>query len=71
VNGHDYVATQTLFTKQGQTLAEVGARCDRVPASSLRWLLTRGAIALDVPPRRVRPADAQPQAAQGSRPQED
>lgn len=44
MNGRDYVAMQRLSTKANETLAEMGERCDRVPAASLNWLLEQDLI---------------------------
>jgi hypothetical protein len=46
MNGADYVATERLTTKKGDVLAEIGERCDQVPASSLDWLAEQGLIVL-------------------------
>lgn len=49
MNGADYVATTRLSTKKNVTLADVGERCDRVPAESLPWLIEQGLI-VPMPP---------------------
>jgi hypothetical protein len=45
LDGHDYVARTRLTTRAGALLADVGERCDAVPARSLPWLLEQGLIA--------------------------
>lgn len=45
LDGRTYVALRRLSTKADETLAEVGETCERVPASSLPWLLASGKIA--------------------------
>lgn len=44
MNGVDYIATVRLSNKADETLAVMGEPCDRVPASSLPWLLEQGLI---------------------------
>jgi hypothetical protein len=44
MKGSDYVAVKTLWTREG-LVAAPGERCDRVPVSSLPWLLEQGKIA--------------------------
>jgi hypothetical protein len=44
LRGADYVARVELTDKANRVLAAVGARCDQVPAPSLRWLLEQGLI---------------------------
>lgn len=44
LNGKDYLALRRLSTKDDQTLAEVGATCERVPVESLAALLASGKI---------------------------
>ena len=44
MDGKNFVATVRLSTKANDTLALPGERCDRVPASSLPWLLEQGLI---------------------------
>jgi len=44
MNGQHYVALVRLSNKDDETLADVGERCHRVPASSLPWLLETGRI---------------------------
>lgn len=39
-----YVATVRLTTKDGRVLAMPGETCERVPASSLPWLIDQGLI---------------------------
>jgi hypothetical protein len=46
MNGADYIATVRLSTKQNETLAEPGERCDQVPTASLEWLAEQGLIVL-------------------------
>jgi hypothetical protein len=51
VNGRDYVALVRLSNKDDEALADVGERCDRVPPSSLPWLLETGRIEFFAAPR--------------------
>ena len=44
MTGAYYVARARLSDKAGETLADVGETCDRVPDSSLPWLLESGLI---------------------------
>lgn len=56
MKGSDYVAVRRLTNREGEVLAMPGATCERVPESSLSWLLDRGWIkAGEVPaaPERV------------------
>lgn len=50
LNGADYRALHRLSTADDETLADVGETCERVPASSLAWLLAYGLIAPVTPP---------------------
>lgn len=43
--GKDYVARETLYNRTGTVIAVVGQTCERVPATSLPWLLEGGHIA--------------------------
>jgi hypothetical protein len=44
MNGADYVATERLTTKAGDVLALPGDTCERVPESSLPWLVEQELI---------------------------
>ena len=44
MNGADYIAVVRLSTKANDTLALPGETCERVPASSLSWLVAQGLI---------------------------
>lgn len=44
MNGTDYIAAAQLTDKSGDVLAAPGEACDRVPATSLPWLLEQGYI---------------------------
>ena len=44
MDGKNFVATVRLSTKANDTLAMPGERCDRVPASSLPWLVEQGLV---------------------------
>ena len=44
LHGAAFVATTRLSTLKDETLAEAGETCERVPASSLPWLLEQGQI---------------------------
>ncbi len=44
-DGSKYIATVELTSKAGEVLAAPGQACDRVPGSSLSWLLAQGLIA--------------------------
>jgi hypothetical protein len=58
--GAQFVANERLSNLADETLADVGDTCERVPASSLPWLLAQG---------RIRPADpmpARPPAGKGA-----
>lgn len=44
MDGREFLAVVRLSTKGDATLADVGERCDRVPAASLPWLLAQGLI---------------------------
>lgn len=44
MTGADYIARVRLTTKAGDVLAMPGETCERVPASSLPWLLAGGRI---------------------------
>lgn len=54
MHGAEYVALTGLSAADGAPFAAVGETCERVPASSLPWLLRAGCIrrvvdAVDVP----------------------
>ncbi len=55
--GSDYVAVSRLRNAAGETLAMPGERCDRVPETSLDWLLAGGRIRHE--PRQSKPAKAE------------
>ena len=44
MSGKDYVAQTRLTDRAGEVLAEVGETCERVPASSLLWLVDQGLV---------------------------
>lgn len=50
MKGADYIALRRLSTKDDRTLAMPGETCERVPESSLPWLLASGKIA-PAPPK--------------------
>lgn len=52
LNGADYCAVRRLSTRDNETLADVGERCDRVPVESLAPLLASGHIERAVDRRR-------------------
>lgn len=46
LKGRNYVAVVRLSTKDDTTLAEPGATCERIPDTSLPWLIEQGLIVL-------------------------
>jgi len=40
----DWCALVRLTTKGGAVLADVGETCERVPASSMTWLIAQGLV---------------------------
>lgn len=50
LNGTHFRAVRRLSTGHDETLADVGETCERVPASSLSWLLTDRLIEPIEPP---------------------
>jgi hypothetical protein len=44
LDGRRYRAAVRLSTKTNETLAEVGETCERVPVTSIPWLLEQGLI---------------------------
>jgi hypothetical protein len=60
MKGKDYVATTQLTDRAGAVLADVDKSCERVPASSLGWLLEQGLIKpADKRTARVAPAETE------------
>lgn len=55
MDGRDYVATVRLSTRDNDTLADPGERCDRVPVDSLPWLAEQKLIVL-APDAAIEPA---------------
>jgi hypothetical protein len=50
VSGHNYIALVRVSTKDDETLADVGERCDRVPPRVCPWLIETGrAIYIETP----------------------
>lgn len=45
MKGADFVAVRRISNKKNETLAAVGATCERVPVEALPGLEARGAIA--------------------------
>lgn len=45
LDGRRLIARVELTTKDGRVLAKPGQTCERVPATSLSWLLEQGLIA--------------------------
>jgi len=56
LKGKDYRALRRLSTAGDETLAEVGATCERVPTESLAALLASGHIEPTAAPARRREA---------------
>lgn len=58
MSGKQYVAMVRLSDRAGAVLADIGETCERVPESSLAWLIEQGLIV-------ARPA-AEPKSRKGS-----
>ena len=44
MSGKDFIAVRRISTLEDDTLADVGATCERVPESDLGWLSEQGHI---------------------------
>lgn len=58
MTGADYIARAHLSQRDGDTLADIGETCERVPAELLSACLRRGWIAPIVPPPPAGAGDA-------------